>query len=336
MTIGTRRVVPLALAATRHPELVWLLEADLSDVRNGSAMHGRFVMRPFGTTAGQAAEPASRAAAELLARVGTAPVPMRLVVGSSRSAGALDSLCRSGAVQVVGFTPSDAAHVLGHQDTWDRRAALLGAMLGARLLEMRPPTPERSSAFAERVWHETVTRSARAVLDTALEIPATASPFLDAVCSGAAVIGSAKISMVPVVPVIAVGGPARVFYPEVGRRLGVDTVLPPSFEVANAVGAATGAVVRSVVVEVHGDGGGVFRVHGPSGVEVHGGAAAALCAAEAGASERARSDVQEMGADEPDVRLTVAKHHLPGRTDDAGLLLAVVTAEAVGRPRITA
>lgn len=334
ITIAPRRVVPLALAAARHPELLGLLEADLADVRNGGALHGRFVMRPFGS--GERADPAvAGRAGELLDRLGTQPVPLRAVVGSSRSAGLVDTLRRAGLVQLVGFTPSDAAHVLGHQATWNRDAAVLGARLGARLADMRPPTPERTTAFAERVWHETVARSTRAVLETALGADVGASPLVDAVCAGDGTIGSARVAVVPMMPVIAVGGPVRVFYPEVGRRLGVDTVFPSSFDVANAVGAATGVVVRTVTAEIHGDGSGRFRLHGPGGVDHRDGASAALAAATAAVIERARLDAAVMGAGEPDVHVSERRQYLPGRTDDDGLLLVVVTAEAVGRPLVT-
>ena len=45
-------------------------------------------------------------------------------------------------------------------------------------------------------------------------------------------------------------------------------VFPEHCEVANAVGAATGVVARSVSVEVAGDGGGAFRVYAPEGTLV--------------------------------------------------------------------
>lgn len=332
VVLAPRRVVPLSLAASRRPEVLDLLAADLADVRTGGALHGRFVMRPFGHGGSAGRVTRTEREHDLLDRIGDRVVPLREVAGSSRAAGVIDALRRAGAVQLVGFTPSDAAHVLGLQDTWSTPAAELGAQLGARLLEMRNPTAARGVAFARTVWERTVAASARVVLDTALGVPSGPSPLLDAVCAGTPMIGAATVSVVPTVPLVAVGGPVGVFYPEVGRRLGTVPVLPPSFEVANAVGAATGAIVRAVRAEVHGDGGGTFRVHAPDGVTHHPDPGAALDHATAVATARAVDDVAAMGGGTPEVRTTIQRTHLPGRDDDAGLLVAVVTAEAVGRP----
>jgi N-methylhydantoinase A/oxoprolinase/acetone carboxylase beta subunit len=53
------------------------------------------------------------------------------------------------------------------------------------------------------------------------------------------------VTITPSLPVVAVGAPARVYYREVGRRLDADIVIPEHFEVANAVGAATGVVAHA-------------------------------------------------------------------------------------------
>ena len=42
--------------------------------------------------------------------------------------------------------------------------------------------------------------------------------------------------------------------------------------------------------------------------------------------------VRQLGAHEPQVQVSVTKHHLPDAVDDNGLLEAVVKAEALGRP----
>ena len=109
-------------------------------------------------------------------------------------------------------------------------------------------------------------------------------------------------------------------------------VFPDYFDVANAVGAATGVVAQTVTVAVEGDGSGLFRVHGPNGVRVFTGGAEALAAAEAEARQAALAAAAAMGAEAPQLRVGVEKHHLPDAMDDNGLLEAVVKAEAIGRP----
>ncbi|MEI8339946.1 MAG: hypothetical protein WCH43_00220, partial [Verrucomicrobiota bacterium] len=72
---------------------------------------------------------------------------------------------KKGLIQVSGFTPSDAAHVLDLQANWSKPAAVVAAQLGCRLREMKFPTPERTQAYAQLVWSETVRLTAKAILD---------------------------------------------------------------------------------------------------------------------------------------------------------------------------
>ena len=331
LDVGPQRVVPVSLLASRYPETIAMLEADLADTDGGS-MHGKFVLKPFGATA--AAPPAELNAreAELLAMVGERPRPIRKLAVSAAAQRALTSLKRKGLVQTGGFTPSDAAHVLGLQDNWPGPAAELAAKLMARFRDMRLGDRARVEAFCREVWSETVRRTARVILDTAFGKSFGDHEIVDAVCSGKGQLGRVEVSLSPSVPVVAVGGPARVYYQEVGKRLSCDMVFPPFFEVANAVGAATGVIAQTVTVSVEGDGSGLFRVLGISGVASFTSGAAALAAAETMAREAALNAVIQLGAANPQVQVSVTKHHLPDAIDDNGLLEAVFRAEAIGRP----
>jgi hypothetical protein len=197
---------------------------------------------------------------------------------------------------------------------------------------MRFPTPERTEAYARDVWSETVRLSTRAVLDTAVGEHLREDKLLHAVCVGALALGLARVSITPSVPVVAVGGPVQVYYREVARRLGCDVVFPEHGDVANAVGAATGVVAQSVTVRVDGDGSGLFMLHSTVGTRQFTDPAAAIDAATELARASARDAAIAMGAAEPEVRLSVRKQHLPNASSDAGLLEAVVVAEAIGRP----
>jgi N-methylhydantoinase A/oxoprolinase/acetone carboxylase beta subunit len=332
--VGPQRVAPVSLLASRYPEVVAMLEADLADNEGGS-LHGKFVLKPFGATAALTAEVNAREA-EILALVDERPKPIRKVAVSAAAQRALASLKRKGLVQTGGFTPSDAAHVLGLQDNWPGPAAALAAKLMVRFRDMKLGDEARVRDFCREVWSETVRRTAKVILDTAFGKSFGEHELVDAVCSGRGGLGLAKVSLSPSVPVVAVGGPVRVYYEEVGRRLGCEMVFPPFFDVANAVGAATGVIAQTVTIAVEGDGSGLFRVHGLSGTQVFTSAAAALAAAEEQAREGALDAVRQLGAHDPEVQLGITKHHLPDAVDDNGLLEAVVKAEALGRPETRA
>ena len=329
--VGPQRVAPISLLASRYPEVIAMLEADLAD-SDGGSMHGKFVLRPFGATDATLVAEVTAREAEILALVGERPRPMRKIAVSAAAQRALASLKRKGLVQTGGFTPSDAAHVLGLQDNWPGPAAAIAAKLLVRFRDMRMGDEARVEAFCREVWSETVRLTAKVILDTAFGKSFGGHELVDAVCSGRGQLGLAKVSMSPSVPVVAVGGPVKVYYNEVGRRLGCEMVFPPFFDVANAVGAATGVIAQVVTVTVEGDGSGSFRVHGIGGVQSFVSAAMALAAAEDLARVAALKAVTQMGAHDPQVQVSLTKHHLPDAVDDNGLLEAVIRAEAIGRP----
>lgn len=336
ITVGPQRIVPVALLGARYPEVLDMLEADLADVDGGSSLHGRFVLLPFGARAGAQPDGLGPRELELLRRVTERPQSLRKLAGSTGAQRAVMALKRKGLVQIGGLTPSDAAHVLGMQHNWSAPAAQMAAQLGCRLREMKFPTPERTAHFAREVWSETVRLSARAILDTAVGEHLREDKLVHAVCAGDGTLGLARISVTPTIAVVAVGGPVAVYYGEVGRRLGCPIVFPEYGDVANAIGAATGVVAQTVTVRVDGDGSGLFVLHSTVGTRRFSDPAEAITAATLLARQAAGDAVVAMGASNPEVRIVIRKQMLPNATGDAGLLEAVVTAEAIGRPNAAA
>jgi N-methylhydantoinase A/oxoprolinase/acetone carboxylase beta subunit len=336
LEIGPQRIVPVSLLGAQFPEVIVSLAASAADPEINS-LAGKFIMRPWGSRAGaRAISELSAREREILQVVEDRPKPLHKVAASAGTQRAVSSLRRKGLVQLSGFTPSDAAHVLELQSNWSRDAAMIAAALMARVKDMQAPTAEEVRSFAQSVWSEVVRLSGRVILDAALgpaSEPRGGEALLDAVCSAKA-IGLARVGITPTVPIVAVGAPVKVYYGEVGRRLGTEVKFPENYEVANAVGAATGVIARSVSIQITGDGGAVFRLHGPSGTELASSGTSALERAAALASGAARQAAIAMGADEPEIRLEREIHMLPDAVDENGLLTATVTAEAIGRPKL--
>jgi hypothetical protein len=212
--------------------------------------------------------------------------------------------------------------VLYRQANWSRPAAALAAQLALRFRDMKLGSPERIQAFCTEVWSETVRLSARAILNAALGLSVDSNPLADGVCRGRPVMGLAHVSVSPIMPLVAVGGPAVIYYGEVAKRLACKVVFTENCDVANAVGAAAGVVALSVIVTVEGDGNGAFRVHGLSALEF----------AARSAEEKAARLAAERGAVSPRVVVNTQKYFLPDAMNDDGLLKAEIIAEAVGRP----
>ncbi len=337
LTVGPQRLVPVSLLAAQFPEVTAVLGAQLADPEV-SSLAGRFIMLPAGAAKGVSQETGglSQRENEIMKRVTATPVPLAKIAVSAGAQRAVAAVQRKGLVQVCGFTPSDAAHVLGLQSNWSGAAAEKAAALAVRFRDMKMPTAERTRRFAQEVWSETVRRAAWVLLDAALspglETAVTGAEIIDAVCRGEEGLGMTRIAISPSVPIVAVGAPVHIYYPEVGRRLKCDVAFPPHCDVANAVGAATGVVARTVRIEVAGDGGGAFRVYAREGTLVFDAPRPALAEAQAVAVRLARTAVIAMGAGEPEVVIRIDRQLLPDAVDEDGLFAATVTAEAIGRP----
>jgi N-methylhydantoinase A/oxoprolinase/acetone carboxylase beta subunit len=168
----------------------------------------------------------------------------------------LESLTRRGEVLLCGFTPSDAAHVLGLQAEWSRDAAWLGARIEARKEAIAGQAPATTpESFAAAVLDAARAASTRALVaatwPTSGGHPATLErlaedPLFAAVVAGRRAGRPLALAVELDRPVVAVGGPAAIFYDGVPERLGSRLVLPPHFAVCNAVGAVVGDVVVRV------------------------------------------------------------------------------------------
>ena len=103
------------------------------------------------------------------------------------------------------------------------------------------------------------------------------------------------------------------------------------------IGAATGVVAQTVTVRVDGDGSGRFMLYSTLGTRQFDDPAAAIESATTLARQSAREAVIVMGGADPQVRIRISKQMLlPNAVGDAGLLEAVIVAEAIGRPNAAA
>lgn len=331
ISIGPQRAVPVSLLGQRYPEIITMLEAQLADNEGGS-MNGRFMLLPFGAKGNAEVAGLSGREAEVFAQITECPQSYRKLAASSGAQRAVAALRKKGLVQFSAFTPSDAAHVLAMQSNWSAEAAVLAGRLLSRFRDMKMPNDERLQEFCKLIWHRTVSQSARVILQASFDTPIVDTPLLDAVCDGVECMGLVKVSLSPQVPIVAVGGPVQVYYPEVGRRLNAQVVFTPHCDVANAVGAAAGMVAHRCIVNIESDGNGVFRVMGGGQAKIVSSGFAAIQLATQKAEEVALELAVSAGAHEPRIIMTIERHYLPDGSNDESLLTAVVTAEAIGRP----
>ncbi len=331
ISLGPQRVVPLSLLCQRHPHVLELLKSETHESEGGTQF-GRFVLLPFESAQGKNPGNLSERESEILAAVGDKPMTLRSLAATSLTQRVVSALVKKGHIQVSAFTPSDAAHVLGMQGNWSREGAMLGAWLAAKNRDRRAPTDDSVAVFCRDVWNRVVSQSARCVLDASLPDAMRSVALVEAICEGKPLQGLVRVSISPTVPIIAVGGPAPVFYPEVGRRLSCEVIDVSHAEVANAVGAAAGLVSQRAVVKVEGDGSGVFRIFDGGKSHMLGSGNDALALAEELARARVGQLASAFGVSVPVITIAVEKFHLPNAIDDEGLISATIDAHATMAP----
>ncbi len=325
------RIMPLALLGARFPGVIAQMRAALANPE-GEPYAGRYALRPLGHS-GSAPPGLPARDGELLARIGADPVPLGTILRGPMARRALDRLVGLGLVALGGFTPSDAAHVLDLQAQWSREAAVLGALLAtrsARMLALDAGEAE-GRAFAREVFEAVAAKTGRVLIAALAGVPIDgAEPFVQAAISGRGRLGSLAVSIAPVWPLVAVGGPAPVFYPEVGRRLGCAVVLPENGDVANALGAAVAMIKSRVVVEISSSGLGGWRIHAGGDPVPVSDPTEALARAQDIARTQALARAQAFGAADPQVQVRLDRIDLPHIGGDAGLVAATIVAECWG------
>ena len=335
INLSASRVIPIALLAARFPAVLSALRTALGQT---SGMLGaiRYLVRPDGAESIQYPQDLTPEDRSFLRQFdANEPVLYGRSVIKAADRARVTRLLTRGVLQQSGLTPSDAAHVLGRQSQWSRDGARAACeLVGRGSGWVSGPGTSGVDAFAQAIFDTLASKSTRVVLDQLIGQPGTAAAdtVVDAMARGQTQLGDLQLSMRPAVPVVAVGGPAGVFYTEVGRRLGRECVVPAHSDVANAIGAAVGLIKTRAVAEITYNEEGGYRVHGNGPPEFHSTPASALTAAEQIARSEASELAQSMGAVDVVLEVDIRRIDIPGTSPATGLMSATVTAQCTGTP----
>ncbi|MBI3948114.1 MAG: hydantoinase/oxoprolinase family protein [Armatimonadetes bacterium] len=342
--LGPRRVVPLSLLACQHPGVAAALELQLARAEP-EAHDGRFVLRQRPRDGARSAfSGAEESVWEALAGgpvamedlLAGAPIPLfrRL---------AIDDLVGRGLVVVSGFTPTDAAHVLGLQRHWSGPAARLGATLCARqAMEYSWGQGLSAESLCEAVVDRMTVQAGGSLVTTALaEADGVALDghgplrrlFVDRALSADGKDGALMdVALTLRRPLVAVGAPVATFYPVVAERLRTGLCIPRHAEIANALGAVVGGIAQHARALIK-PGSTGYRVHLPTGVENYGDREKAVEAAIRHVRALAEAHARRAGATDVQVHIERKDHIGHGRGEDVYLDTEVL-ATALGRPRV--
>ncbi|MCC4769947.1 hydantoinase/oxoprolinase family protein [Methanosarcina sp. DH2] len=241
--LGPSRVIPLCLAASEFPGLLKKLEED--DAPNERIMDEIIQPTSFFIRSGiNSPELLSGDLEEderaIIEHLGTEPLSISEL--SERTgkhplmfAGTLKSLIRKRHVSQIGFTPTDALHVLGEYARWDGRASFIGAKVLGKTLK------KGAEDFSAQVKAEVVRK-------LTLELISFFAEDLKKEDIEKLLVKENFLKFRIKVPVVLVGAPVRAYLKELNETVDADIRIPAFHEVGNAVGALVGKVVHRTEV----------------------------------------------------------------------------------------
>ncbi len=329
LTLGPRRAVPVSLFSATGGAAKEALARQLDAPRPGD--HDGV----FAAAGARAVGDLDDRSAVIVSQVGEGMAVEDLGLGR-REIASLDRLFRAGALRRVGFTPTDAAHVLGLHDGFDAEAAEMTAKLFARRRGDDGKALEADvKDLAARVIAKLRRRSAELVLEAAFERDGfeeeglSTSTLARAALDGQ--VGLAAFDLKLTVPLIGLGASAGVYYPPLGDLLKTDVVIPDFAEVANAVGAVAGKVEVSAERAILGSDGEAFQVTGGDKPVLLTKEEMALRSAEEAATQEALERAVAAGAADPKVHVERELKRAMVESRDV-LVEARIIARAIGRP----
>nr|WP_321498214.1 hydantoinase/oxoprolinase family protein [uncultured Methanolobus sp.] len=236
--VGPRRVLPLCVASTMYPDLLNKLKRSRVVPRN----HMDENLQPtkfFVRTAYEASD-LDDDETEVLSMIGSEPVSVTDLTSDMRRnipPGVLDSLIRKRLVQGIGFTPTDALHVLGIYTKWDVQASETGAANLARY------TMKGKYDFCTQV-RELVAKNMAADLMSYILPHHPAGMIADLLDDKY----PAKFKVE--IPVVLLGGPSGAYDSELSSMIDAEVVVPEFSDVGNAVGALAGKGVKRIEIMI--------------------------------------------------------------------------------------
>lgn len=346
LDISQRRVVPMSLLAHRFPDVLSAIERQYSappSPRNNKfalpLQKNEVLIRHLSDVEMAAWEKLQNGPIELESLIDTDRAMLR----------AIARMERLGLVIYSGFTPSDATHVLGMSDHWNHQAAELGAKIWARQMRHLYGCGdwEIGDAIApcKEVFELVTGKISQKLIEAGLnqhgKLGDGHSQNLTQLLSDI-VLKHGKPGMINPLfqlqfakgyPIVAVGGPAPDYFPDVARQLNLELHLPEHAETANAIGAVLGAVVQISHVTVTQPEFGIFYLfHKEQPIKFE-----TLETAIGEAISIAKAEAYELavsaGATAIETKIKQDANHIKHDIDGELFVSTTITAVASGRPK---
>jgi N-methylhydantoinase A/oxoprolinase/acetone carboxylase beta subunit len=236
--VGPRRVMPLCFAAVNYPNFKEKLEKNPIPLR--TMLNEHLQPTKFFVSTGATLNNPTESEQKLLEAIGDEPVSIHDILNKINrfpSPAVLDSLLNQRAIQAIGFTPTDALHVLGEYTEWDVEAAQIGARKLSRFTQMGV------IAFCKKVKQQVAKNMAYSLMSFIME------------GKGKDGIKMLLEKEVPVqykvnIPIVLLGGPVKAYYGELKSLIDAEIIVPEQARVGNAVGALVGKGIKRIEITI--------------------------------------------------------------------------------------
>ena len=139
----------------------------------------------------------------------------------------LESLVQKRLIQPVGFTPTDALHILGEYNEWNTEASFEGAQKSERL------TYKNAQELALYSKQKVAQNMAASLIEYL--VPGISKRDVEKVLSG-----KYHTKFAVSVPIVLIGGPSKSYASEIGNIIQGEILTPKFSDVGNAVGSLVG------------------------------------------------------------------------------------------------
>ena len=339
ISLGPKRVIPVALAASIEPDLIHQTLDNQLKNETPNDFDARFIRRTRAST-----EPVlSERDDKVYRRIGEQFYPMSEVVKSRLDLQSVIKLVSVGVAQISAVTPSDASHVLGKSNAWDKEAAIKAIDLFARRRNGSGELLACSTAqMAERIVCQLTDQTSSSILEMAFseekvdfgDKPDVLAKHPLTQLGLAGYSDLIKVNVGISKKIIGLGASAPTYYPAVGDELNCEVILPEYAGVANAIGAVVGKIVMRESGVISSPSEGKYLVHLDGKPVNFTSEAEALKVLEEKLTEKSIQKAKEAGAE--NVTVNIDKEIKTANIENRVVFVeANVLVEASGRPRIS-
>ena len=234
--IGPRRVIPLCFASTLYPKLVEKLKKGQTILPNQIGEN----LQPtkFFVRTKEKVMELSSDEKELLGRIGEQPVTVNDIYWDEPclpNPGTLDLLIQKRLIQTIGFTPTDALHVLREYNEWNTEASQIGAKILADLAEIDD-------------YEFCVLTKRKVSQNMALNLISFLLEGVDKQEIEKVLINDFFTRFKIDIPVVLLGGPVVAYREDILKLIDAEVKIPENASVGNAVGAVAGKGVTRLEI----------------------------------------------------------------------------------------